>query len=56
LEHPETRKDYAFLTKIPEAHVKVRVVRRRGQEIIEGASLEKLIKAVPKVNYEQFKE
>jgi hypothetical protein len=56
LEHQETRKEYAFLTKIPEAHVKVRIVRRKGQEIIEGASLEKLIKAVPKVSYEQFEE
>ncbi|KAI8819570.1 uncharacterized protein EV422DRAFT_588375 [Fimicolochytrium jonesii] len=54
LEHKETAQEYKFLTKIPEAGLKVKTTRQKGQIVVHGISFEKIIKAVEDLTYEHF--
>lgn len=55
LEHRETEIDYKFLTTIPEAKFKVKKFTKRGKTQYEGASAEKISRAVSLVTEQDFK-
>ncbi|KAI8593161.1 hypothetical protein BDZ88DRAFT_187521 [Geranomyces variabilis] len=55
-EHDETERDYMFMTKIPTADFAVKFRRRQGKEIVEGASSDKISRAVNKLVHADFEK
>lgn len=54
VDHAETERDYMFLKDIPEANFKIRLLRKKGKEVVEGASMEKIQKAVGRLEFQQL--
>jgi tRNA pseudouridine synthase 10 len=55
LSHEETEQDYEFLTNIPEAKFQVKKSKKRGKTLYQGASAEKISRAVKCVSAQDFK-
>ncbi|KAJ3149021.1 putative tRNA pseudouridine synthase Pus10 [Geranomyces variabilis] len=55
-EHDETERDYMFMTKIPTADFAVKFRRRQGKEVVEGASSDKISRAVNKLVHADFEK
>ncbi|TPX63162.1 hypothetical protein SpCBS45565_g06808 [Spizellomyces sp. 'palustris'] len=53
-DHPQTKKEYEFMTKIPDADFKIKTSRQKGQILVHGASFEKIAKSVDKLSYVHF--
>ncbi|KND01902.1 TIGR01213 family protein [Spizellomyces punctatus DAOM BR117] len=53
-DHPQTKKEYEFMTKIPEADFKIKTSRQKGQILVHGTSFEKIAKSVDKLSYTHF--
>jgi hypothetical protein len=54
--HTETDEDYQFLTDIPEAKFQVKKSKKRGKTIYNGASNDKVARAVSLVSHQHYLE
>jgi tRNA pseudouridine synthase 10 len=54
LEHEDTRNEFEFLTALPHAKFQVKKSKKRGRTIFEGASMEKVARAVGLVSASDF--
>ncbi|KAJ3184936.1 putative tRNA pseudouridine synthase Pus10 [Geranomyces variabilis] len=55
-EHYETERDYMFMTEIPTADFAIKTRRRQGKEVVEGASADKISRAVNKLAHADFEK
>jgi tRNA pseudouridine synthase 10 len=43
-----------FLKDIPESNFKIRIIRKKGKQVVEGASMEKIQKAVGRLGFQEL--